>query len=360
MKRIGRIWDEVIALDNLYTAYCKARKGKRRRPDVARFGLDLEQNLCALQQELATGTYTPGAYRQFTVYERKPRVISVAPFRDRVVHHGVMGVLEPLLDKRFIADCYACRQDKGVHRAVDRYQRFAREYAYVLKLDIRRYFPSIDRAILKQHLARRIKDRPVLDLLDRIIDNGPDTHAPVHFFPGDDLVSVSERCRGLPIGNLTSQFFANLYLDGFDHWLKETRRLKGYLRYVDDIFLLGNDKQYLWALRDAIAVKLQALRLSLHEEKTRIYRTTEYVDVLGYKVSRYRRRLRNDNGFRFLRRLRRMSRLYQAGEMDWPILNASVQSWIGHARHAETDALRGAIFSQVSVSRGAGLREAGA
>ena len=360
MHRIGGIWDQVVALDNLYAAYCKARKGKRRRPDVARFGLDLEQNLCALQQELAAGTYAPGAYRQFTVYERKPRLISVAPFRDRVVPHAVMCVLEPLLDKRFIADCYACRQDKGVHRAVDRYQQFARDYAYVLKLDIRRYFPSIDRTILKQQLARRIKDRFVLALLDRIIDNGPDTHGPVHFFPGDDLVAVSERRCGLPIGNLTSQFFANLYLDEFDHWLKETQRAKGYLRYVDDLYLLGNDKQHLWTLRDAVAGKLQDLRLSLHEEKTRIYRTTEYVDVLGYKVSRYRRRLRNDNGFRCLRRLRRMSRLYQAGEMDWPILNASVQSWIGHARHAETDALRGAIFSQVSVSRGAGLREAGA
>ncbi|MDE0283616.1 MAG: reverse transcriptase/maturase family protein [Gammaproteobacteria bacterium] len=360
MRRIGGVWGQVVAMDNLHTAYGKARQGKRRRPDVAQFSLDLESNLLTLQRELVAGAYAPGPYRQFTVYERKPRLISVAPFRDRVVHHAVMNVLEPLLDQRFIPDTYACRKDKGVHRAVDRYQQFARQNAYVLKLDIARYFPSIDREILKQQLARRLKDRFVLDLLYRIIDNGPDTDEPVRFFPGDDLVSLSERQRGLPIGNLTSQFFANLYLDGFDHWLKETVRVKGYLRYVDDLYLLGNDKQALWDLRDAIIGKLEALRLVLRADKTQIYRTTERVDVLGYRVSRYRRWLRNDNGVRFRRRLKRMSRLYRAGEMDWPAINASVQSWTGHARHAQTEGLRTAIFSEVSFNKGAGRGAAGA
>ena len=196
--------------------------------------------------------------------------------------------------------------------------------------------------------------------MHRIIDNGPATNEPVRFFPGDDLVTVSERRRGLPIGNLTSQFFANLYLDDFDHWLKETMRIKGYLRYVDDLFLLGNDKQRLWALRDTIAEKLQELRLALHDDKTQIYHTTERVDVLGYKVSRYRRWLRNDNGFRFRRRLTHMGRLYQTGDMDWPALNASVQSWIGHACHAETAGLREAIFEKVSFSKGAGQGAASA
>ena len=243
---------------------------------------------------------------------------------------------------------------------MDRYQQFARENAYVMKLDIARYFPSIDRDILKEQLARRIKDKAVLNLLYRIIDNGPASRELAQFFPGDDLVSVSERRRGLPIGNLTSQFFANLYLDEFDHWLKETRRVRGYLRYVDDIYLLGNDKQALWALRDAVVEELQALRLRLHPDKTQIYRTTERVDVLGYKVSRCRRWLRNDNGFRFQRRLKRLGRLYRTGAVDWTALNASVQSWIGHARHAETEGLREAIFNQVSFNRGAGRGAAGA
>ena len=230
MHRIGAIWEQVVDMDNLYTAYCKARMGKRRWPDMARFTLDLEPNLLALQRELVAGEYAPGPYRQFTVYERKPRLISVAPFRDRMAHHAMMNVLEPLLDKRFIPDTYACRRDKSAHRAVERYQQFARDNAYVLKLDIARYFPSVDRTILKQQLARRIKDRIVLALLHRIIDGGPESTEPVRFFPGDDLVSTSARPRGLPIGNLTSQFLANLYLDEFDHWLKKTQRVKGYLR----------------------------------------------------------------------------------------------------------------------------------
>ena len=360
MHRAGRIWMQVVAMENLYAAYSKARSGKRRRPDVARFSLDLERALCKLQQELVTGAYTPGAYRQFTIYERKPRLISVAPFRDRVVHHAVMNILEPLLDKRFIADSYACRKHKGVHRAVDRYQQFARDNAYVLKLDIASYFASVDRTILKRQLARRIKDRFVLDLLYRIIDNGPQTHEPEGSLRRGGKVSTGERRRGLPIGNLTSQFFANLYLDEFDHWLKETRRVKGYLRYVDDFYLLGNDRRQLWALRDDIAGKLQAIGLKLHAGKTQIYRTTERVDVLGYKISRYRRWLRNDNGFRFQRHLRRMSRMYRDGLMDWPEVNASVRSWIGHARHAETEELREVIFSQIGFKRGVGQSDASA
>ena len=360
MHRIGRIWERVVAMENLHAAYGKARSGKRRRPDVARFSLELEQGLCELRRELVTGTYTPGTYRQFTVYERKPRLISVAPFRDRVVHHAVMNVLEPLLDKRFIPDTYACRKGKGVHQAVDRYQQFARNSAYVLKLDIAGYFASIDRTVLKRQLTRRIKDRAVLDLLYKIIDNGPKTCGPVRGPRGDGWVSTGEHRRGLPIGNLTSQFFANLYLDEFDHWVKETRRVKGYLRYVDDLYLLGNDKRRLWALQDDIAGKLQAIGLRLHAGKTHIYRTTERVDVLGYKVSRYRRRLRNDNGFRFRRRLRRMSGMYRDGLIDWPAVNASVRSWIGHACHAETEKLREVMFSQVGFRRGAGRSEASA
>ena len=360
MKRIGRIWDEAVALDNLYAAYCKARKGKRRRPDVARFGLDLEQALCELQRQLVAGDYVPGAYRQFTIYERKPRVISVAPFRDRVVHHAVMNVLEPLLDKRFIPDSYACRQGQGRAQgggplpAVCPRLFLCPEAGYPALLPVHR--PGHTETTTGPAYQGQACPGPVA----QDIDNGPETGGPTHFFTGDDLVSVSERRRGLPIGNLTSQFLANLYLDGFDHWLKETMRVKAYLRYVDDIYLLGDDKERLWALREAIALKLQDLRLTLHDDKTHIYRTTERVDVLGYKVSRYRRWLRNDNGFRFRRRLKHMSWLYQTGEMDWPTLNASVQSWIGHARHAETAALREAVFSQVSFNRGAGLFEASA
>ncbi|MBU0498712.1 MAG: Retron-type reverse transcriptase [Gammaproteobacteria bacterium] len=225
MKRIGSLWPQVIAFDNLLSAYRKARRGKRDRPEVARFAFGPERELLSLQEELLSGAYRPGDYRLFTLYERKPRLIAAAPFRDRVVHHAVMNGIEPPIDRRFIFDCWACRRGKGVHGAVRRYQTWARRYPYVLKTDIRAYFPSIDHALLKERLRRYLKDREVLGLLDRIIDRGPEVAGPDFFFPGDDLLTPLERRRGIPIGNLTSQFFANLYLDGFDHLIVPTLRV---------------------------------------------------------------------------------------------------------------------------------------
>ena len=148
MKRLGGIWPRLVSFENLLLAYRKARRGKGRSPDVARFALNLETELLRLQRELQTDTYRPGAYRLFRIYERKPRVIAAAPFRDRVVHHALMNLIEPSLDRTFIHDSYACRRGKGVHAAVDRYQAWAKCNVYALKMDVSQYFPSIDHAIL--------------------------------------------------------------------------------------------------------------------------------------------------------------------------------------------------------------------
>ncbi len=351
MKRLGALWPALTSWDNLLLAYRKARLGKRRRSEVARFSCHLEPELLALQRELLDGDYQPGAYRQFTIYDRKPRVISAAPFRDRVVHHAVMNMIDAPLDKRFIEDSYACRKGKGVHAAVNRYQAYAQKYAYVLKLDIRQYFPTIDHGILKNALARRIKDLNTLKLLSLIIDASPESIAPFDLFSGDDLFSALAQRRGIPIGNLTSQFFANLYLDDFDHWVKETLRVPAYLRYVDDMILLGNDKNRLWEYCDKIEGYLLGQRLRLHERKRHIFRTSEWVDVLGYRISRTRRLLRNDNGHRFHRKLRRFAQRYAEHQLNWPDFNPSVQSWIGHAGHAETEGLREKLFSGVIFQR---------
>ena len=351
MKRLGGLWSALTSWDNLLLAYRKARRGKRSRPEVARYSCHLEPELLQLQQELLQGSYQPGMYRQFTIYDRKPRIISAAPFRDRVVHHAIMNLIEPALDKRFIEDCYACRKGKGVHAAVNRYQAYAQQYAYVLKLDIQKYFPTVDHALLKHRLCCRIKDPQTLNLLDLIIDASPESPAPFDLFAGDDLFTALERRRGIPIGNLTSQFFANLYLDDFDHWLKETLRVPAYLRYVDDLILLDNDKQRLWAYCQQISDYLLTCRLRLHERKRQIFRTTEWVDVLGYRISRTRRLLRNDNGYRFRRKLNRLAQAYAEHRVDWKDLNPSVQSWIGHARHAETEGLRTKLFYGVVFQR---------
>ncbi|MDI3467466.1 MAG: Retron-type RNA-directed DNA polymerase [Nitrospira sp.] len=359
MKRLGDLWPRLVSFKNLLDAYRKARRGKRRSLAVAEFGLNLERELLSLQRELQEGSYRPGDYRLFTIYDRKPRVISAAPFRDRVVHHALMNCIEPPLDRTFISDSYACRRTKGVHAAVDRYQAWAQTYRYVLKMDVRQYFPSIDHDLLKEKLGRRIKDPRLLALLDRIIDGSPSTHE-LEYFPGDDLFTPVERRVGIPIGNLTSQFFANLYLDDLDHDIKQVLRVRPYLRYVDDMVVLDHDKARLADIRAAVRERLAADRLRLHPYKAQVTRVSDGLTLLGYVVYPERRRLRNDNGHRFARKLRRMAQAYRAGLLEWANIVASTRSWIGHATHADTEGLRRAIFSQAVFERGTGQETASA
>ncbi|MFH1567835.1 MAG: reverse transcriptase/maturase family protein, partial [Gemmatimonadota bacterium] len=234
MKRYGDLYGRVCAFDNLAAAARKARRGKRHKADVARFEFHLERELLRLRAELTAKAWEPGAYRCFVVHEPKRRLISAAPYRDRVVHHALCNVIEPLLERGFIHDSYANRRGKGTHRAVQRYTELCRRSRYALQCDIRRYFPSIDHAILYGQMERRIKDPEVLWLVRRIIDSS-NPQEPVHtYFPGDDLFTPFERRKGLPIGNLTSQFFANVYLDGLDHFAKRRLGCRSYIRYVDD------------------------------------------------------------------------------------------------------------------------------
>lgn len=352
MKRLGGVWQQLVSFENLLLAFTKARRGKRRRNSVALFECNLEKELLQLQHELISGTYCPGDYRQFTIYERKPRLISAAPFRDRVVHHAIMNVIEPTIDRRFIDDSYACRKGKGTHAAVARYQDYAHHYRYALKMDIARYFPSIDHLLLKQKLRRYLKDPKLLLLLDSIIDSNPCASTPFVYFLGDDLLTHLERPVGIPIGNLTSQFFANVYLDDFDHYVKEELKVKAYLRYVDDMVLLSNDKAQLAEWRESCRNRLASERLTLHPHKAHISPVKLGVDLLGYRVFPDHRRLRNDNGHRFIRKLRHFAHAYAQGRLAWKDLNPSVQSWIGHALQADTLGLRKRIFSTIVFQRG--------
>lgn len=337
MKRLGGVWAEVTSFTNLYRAYSNARKGKQSREAVANFTLNLEEELFALQQELESRTYQHGGYRQFMIYDRKPRLISAAPFRDRVVHHALMNVVEPYLDRRMIYHSYACRRDKGVHRAVDQYQQWAGCYAYVLKLDVSRYFPSIDQALLKQMLRRHIKDQSVLWLADSVIDSA-------------NGLPHLQKGKGLPIGNLTSQVMANLYLNALDHWLQALPDVH-YLRYVDDLFVLGNAKAQLWLLAESIEQRLSELALRVAPGKVTLQRTAEKVDVLGYQITASRRWLRNDNGYRARRRLQGLQKAYATSQMDLQQVQTSVASWIGHSRHGETERLREQLFDGMVFRR---------
>jgi RNA-directed DNA polymerase len=331
----------IIAWENLLEAYRKAARGKRGLDSAARFEHQLADHLLELQAALHSHRYQPGPYLHFYIHEPKQRKISAAPFRDRVVHHALCNVIEPWFERRFIADSYANRAGKGTHRAVDRLQYFARRYRYVLRLDIVQHFPSIDHAILYDILARTIRDDDVRWLVRTIIASGAGVLADaytMHWFPGDDLFAAL-RPRGLPIGNLTSQFWSNCYLDPLDHFVKRELRCPAYLRYVDDMALFSDSKRQLWHWRQAVIERLAALRLTVHPQ-AQVMPARHGIPWLGFLVYPDHRRVKARNVHNFRRRLRERWQEYCAGEISFAEFDASAQGWINHVRYADTWGLR--------------------
>lgn len=352
MKRLGGIWDELTSFENLLLAYNKARKGKMKRQQVGRFTFSLEGELLRLKAELQKGAYCPGKFKQFHIYDRKPRLISAAPFRDRVVHHAVMNLIEPYVDQRLYEHSYACRKEKGVHKAVKTYQQWANRYAYVLNVDVMKYFPSIDHEILKQKITRYVKDNKALALINTIVDHSPKCNNDITFFEGDDLITGMQRKRGLPIGNLTSQIFANMYLTEFDFFLKQQCKAPAYLRYVDDCVVLADSKQQLWECHHAMEAFLQKERLLLHPKKTKLQPTKQPFSLLGYQVSPYKIRLGNASGYRYRRRLNGFAKAFKRNNVSLREVSQSIAAWKGHAQHADSTQLRKAIFSGIIFSKG--------
>jgi RNA-directed DNA polymerase len=327
----------------LHAAYRRAVIGKRRKPGAAAFAAGLETNLLRLERELRERTWRPGRYVEIAISDPKPRLVSAAPFRDRVVHHALCAAIVPLFERGFIAHSYANRDGKGTHRAVAQYEHWRDRHRHVLRCDIHRYFPAIDHTCLKTLFRRRIGCLDTLWLLDAVVD-GSNAQEPVHrYYHGDDLFAPFVRRRGLPIGNLTSQFFANLYLDGLDHFATEALHAP-YLRYVDDFALFHDDPAVLEDWRERIGVWLAGRRLSLHPRKTVILPTREPATFLGYELRPGRRRLPETNVRRFRNRLRGMHDRWQAGTIDAAAVKARAGAWIAHASHADTWRLRYAIF----------------
>ena len=210
MKRESNLFERICNIQNLHESYYKASKGKRQSAEYLNFRQNAEKKLEELRQDLLQGNYTAGAYRQFTIIDPKERIISAAPFKDRIVHHAIINVLEPVFERQFIYHTYACRKGKGTHAAARYAFKCAERSTYFLKLDVRKYFDSIDHTVLKSLLCRIIKDTRCLELLFSVIDSYVSCHA-----------APDSASRGLPIGNLTSQFFANLYLSPLDHFVLE-------------------------------------------------------------------------------------------------------------------------------------------
>lgn len=341
------MYEKLCSWDNLLLAYRKAAKGKRGHPNVAEFEYRLEENLLEIQRDLRDQAYQPGPYASFHIHEPKRRLISAAPFRDRVVHHALCNLIEPLFERSFIFDSYANRLAKGTHRALDRAQEFSCRFPYVLQCDVRQFFPSIDHSVLHEILSRKVMDKNVLWLCDRILASGVGVLSEVYemnYFPGDELFAVS-RPRGLPIGNLTSQFWGNVYLNGFDHFVKRGLRCPAYLRYVDDFLLFGNDKATLWGWKGKIEERLARLRLTVHPAAHPVP-VTEGFSFLGFRIFPERRRLKRRKGLYYQRKLRTMQRDYLAGKLTFEQMTASVQGWVNHARYANTVGLRKSMLGR--------------
>ena len=351
MKRYGNLWHQVIDFSNLIQAAKKAQKGKRFRDNILAFNHNLEAELIQLQLELSTKTYLPGAYKTFEIREPKLRLISAAPYRDRVVHHALCNIIAPILEQSLIPDTYANRVGFGSHRALKRFTQFARSSRYVLQCDISKYFPSIDHEILKSLIRRKIKCSDTLWLIDTIIDASNPQERVIEYFNGDDLLTPVQRKHGLPIGNLTSQLFANFYLSEFDHFVKETLKVNQYIRYVDDFAFLSDDHSFLTEVRPAIEAYLSKLRLKIHPIKSQLFQTKCGASFLGFRIFPTHIRVCNSNLRYARKRLRNMKVAALTGVLTPTQIEQSLQSWVAHLKYGDTWQLRNQIFSALVLAR---------
>jgi retron-type reverse transcriptase len=332
--------------ENLLAAWRNASRGKRGRGATARYEILLADNLLGLQARLQEQTYQPGPYANFYVHEPKKRLISAAPFYDRVAHHALCNITQPYFEQKFIADSYANRIGKGTHRALNRATQFARRYKYVLQCDVVQFFPSLDHAILSQTLSKMLPDQSVNWMIERVLASGQGVLADEYdmvYFPGDTLFAAN-RPRGLPIGNLTSQLWANCYLNPFDHFVKRELSCPAYLRYVDDFLLFGDDKKQLWRWREAILKRLERFRLTIHEENALVRPVTDGIPFLGFIIFPEYRRLKPRKGYAFRRKLWHLLKTGQAEKIQ-----PSVRGWINHARYGDTFGLRRAILGEFGI-----------
>jgi RNA-directed DNA polymerase len=346
-KTYNNLYSRILDFETLYAAYLRARKGKRYTPEALRFGANLEENLIQLQNELIWRTYQTGPYHLFEIYEPKKRTVAALPFRDRVLQHALISVIEPIWESRFIHDSYACRAGKGVHAGADRAQAFLRQVkrqhgqVSAFKADIAKYFPSIDHTILRQLLRKRIACRDTLALLDGIIASTAD--------PADP------RPHGIPIGNLTSQLFANIYLHALDEFVKHDLRERHYIRYMDDFVVVHHDKEHLHRLRRTVEAFLwDHLRLRTNQ-KTQVFPVCPIagrpLDFLGYRIWPTHRKLRRDSVKRMRQRMKQMASSYSIGKTSIAEIRQRLTSWIAHAAHANTFRLRTRLLAATTFTK---------
>ncbi|MBL7206306.1 MAG: hypothetical protein ISS36_01765 [Candidatus Aenigmarchaeota archaeon] len=340
MKTYKNLYPKVCSLKNLHKAYKKARKGKTKKQYVKEFESNLKQNILQLKRELKTQTYKPKPLKVFVIKDPKTRVISASDFRDRVIHHALCNIIEPMFDRIFISDSYASRKNKGTHVALKRFDRFKWKVSgngklvknvkdknmvvgYVLKADIKHYFNSIDHRILMSIISRKIKDEKILWLIRKILKN----HNP----------KISG--KGMPIGNLTSQLFANIYLNQLDYFIKHRFRARFYIRYMDDFIILHNSKKVLEKWKKQINKFLESMKLELHPEKSKIFPIHKGICVVGYRVF-YNYKLLKKSNIRLIHwRIKEFRRLHERGNISREKIFESMQSWFAYAKYGNTYSL---------------------
>ena len=321
------------ALDD---AFRRARRGKRGQPEEAAFYLDHEIELLRLSEQLRARTYEPEPYSYFEIRRPKPRTISVAAFRDRVVHHALIGALEPIFEARFYRHSYACRRGKGTHRALAWCRYYARRFPYFLKLDVSKYFDHVDHAVLLDLIAARVDDPDVLWLCTTILD-----HARVPTAPPDER-------RGIPIGNLTSQFWGNVTLDPLDRLLVERCPGRVHLRYMDDVICFGHTKRQLHETHDLVRDHLdRELHLTLKRAATVLAPVTEGIAFLGFRVFPGTVRLQRTSLVRYTRKLRRALDDIASGALVEEDGAAAMASLTGFAAAGDTWRFRRQLLARL-------------
>ena len=330
MKVHEHIIGRIVSPENLFAAWGEFQTGKSSRVDVMAFERNLEVNIFALQRELEAGTYRHGPYSAFTLCDPKQRQIHKATVRDRVVHHAIFSVLNPIFEPTFIAQSFSCRKGKGTHRAVDSLERMLwkvsknhRRPCFALKCDIHKFFASVDHALLLGILGRRIADERTMALLTEIIGS----------------FSASEG-KGIPIGNLTSQLFANVYMNEFDQFMKQNLKIRNYIRYTDDFIIVGDSRERLLSLLPTIGQFLREhLCLALHPHKVTLRKYGQGIDFLGYVALPHYRAMRTTTKRRMLRKIRKKIAQCQQGIIPPEYADHCFQSYLGVLSHADTHRL---------------------
>jgi len=343
MKVYRNLFPHIIEPTSLFLAWEKFCKCKRNRKDVARFEWELEQNIFELHRQLSTKTYSHDGYSGFYITDPKQRHIHKATVRDRVVHHAVFQTLNPIFEPTFIANSYSCRVGKGTHKGVQAVERMSRKVSqnytrpcYALKCDVRRFFDSIDHNVLLEILKRRVKDTDVMWLLERIVRSYISEYA-----------NLFDR-KGVPIGNLTSQLFANVYMNEFDQFMKQELKVKYYARYTDDFVILHHDRAELERLLPLIARFLtERLHLSLHPRKVGITSLHQGIDFLGYVVRPHCITLRTKTKHRMFRNLDRKMLLFNKEKLNSNSLSQSVSSYLGVLSHANSQKITNDLLGKV-------------